>query len=527
MTVEVTPLDVACNLSCTYCYQNPIRDAGNTGGKAYDMELMKAELRRVGQHFTIFGGEPLLVPIEDLEELWRFGLETHHERVAQGSESHGSANGIQTNGALITEAHLDLFQKYNVHVGFSMDGPDELNDARWSGTLDKTREATRRSQWAIEECLKRGIAASLILTLHRGNVGTPDRFARVKEWLRGLESLGMLHARLHNLEIEYPEIKSQLELTDDENIVIFAEFARFEAALAGEKPEGVPSLRFDIYHDIEQALGGSENVTCTWSPCDPYTTAAVHGIDGQGRLSNCQRANKDGVNWVKADTVGKERQFALYNTPQEHGGCQGCRFFLMCKGQCPGTAIDGDWRNRSKDCRLWYTMFEIKEREMLDRGEIPKSVGPDRKQREQAYLEKLWKSTGIPYRMYGHGDHYDGGERPHGDEHGDHYDDARVRQLEEQGIPHGNQHGDHTDNNPEYVRQREQDMRRNMGQVPTERPHGDAPHGDHTDTSPEFGRQPEAQRQTPSEKPHGDAPHGDRPHGDHTDATRLQVQRLK
>ena len=62
------------------------------------------------------------------------------------------------------------------------------------------------------------------------------------------------------------------------------------------------------------------------------------------RSSNCGRTNKDGVDYLKSDHQGYERYIALYNTPHEHGGCKGCRFFLMCKGQCPGTAIDGDWQ---------------------------------------------------------------------------------------------------------------------------------------------------------------------------------------
>lgn len=29
MSVELRPLGVQCNIKCTYCYQNPLRDAGN------------------------------------------------------------------------------------------------------------------------------------------------------------------------------------------------------------------------------------------------------------------------------------------------------------------------------------------------------------------------------------------------------------------------------------------------------------------------------------------------------------------
>ena len=81
------------------CYQNPQRDAGNIP-TAFDVAKMKAGLERAGSNFTIFGGEPLLVPEPVLEELWAFGLERF------------GTNGIQTNGSLISDRHIRLFKQY-------------------------------------------------------------------------------------------------------------------------------------------------------------------------------------------------------------------------------------------------------------------------------------------------------------------------------------------------------------------------------------------------------------------------------
>lgn len=414
MTVEVTPLGVACNLSCTYCYQHPMRDAGNAGAKSYDMEAMKRTLEKTGQPFTVFGGEPLLTPIDDLEELFRFGFELYNKR----SPRIGPPNGVQTNGALITDRHVEIFKKYAVYVGFSMDGPEDLNDARWNGTLEKTREATIRSQTALERILQEKIPSSLILTLHRGNMGTSEKKERVKAWLKDLDSKGLKYARLHILEVDHPSIK-QLEFTGEENSALFLEMAGFEKEL--------PTLRFDVFNDIRKSLQGSTDVTCTWGACDPYTTSGVHGVDGEGNLSNCGRTNKDGVTWLKADDPTHERQLALYYTPQEHGGCQGCRFFLQCKGQCPGTAIDGDWRNKSRDCPTWMSLLEFEERNLLQQGVIPASLSPDRERREKSFLRKM---MGPETEYNNHGDHTDSGCKHCGD-HGD--------------VPHGDSHGDHTD----------------------------------------------------------------------------------
>ena len=113
----------------------------------------------------------------------------------------------------------------------------------------------------------------------------------------------------------------------------------------------------------------------------------MRGVEGFGQKSNCGRTNKDGIDFLKADRTGHERYLALYQTPQEFGGCQGCRFFLMCKGQCPGTALDGDWRNRTEHCDVWMELFEHVEGQLQARGVEPLSRKPERLRVERAMVQ--------------------------------------------------------------------------------------------------------------------------------------------
>lgn len=411
MTVELTPRGELCQLACTYCYQHPVRDGGNVR-TAYDVDAMIAALDRMGQDFTVFGGEALLTPIDVLERVWAFGFARFKK------------NGVQTNGALITDAHVALFRAYAVHVGFSIDGPVEMNDARWAGSLEKTRESTARSQANLDRLLRERIPASLIVTLHALNASRPDLRDRLKAWLGDLAARGLKDVRLHVLEVDHESVRERLALTNTQKIEALLDFDAFERAMGG-------ALVFDIFRDIEKSLQSKRDVTCTWNSCDPYTTPAVQGVDGQGHASNCGRTNKDGVAWLKASTHGRFRQLALYETPREHGGCQGCRFFLMCNGQCPGTAIDGDWRNRSQDCEVYYALFETKERELLARGIQPTSLAPDRPELEAQFLAGVMGS---------------GDAIGHGDEHGDHTDahhDAASNHQDHND--HGDSHEDHGD----------------------------------------------------------------------------------
>ncbi|MFL6335988.1 MAG: hypothetical protein ACJ754_21985 [Pyrinomonadaceae bacterium] len=106
---------------------------------------MKRAVLEEGGPFTLFGGEPLLIPEEDLEDLWAWGLEQF------------GRNSVQTNGTLINEAHVRMFKRHNVRVGISVDGPGELNDVRWSGSLEKTRADTARTEAAIARLCFEGI----------------------------------------------------------------------------------------------------------------------------------------------------------------------------------------------------------------------------------------------------------------------------------------------------------------------------------------------------------------------------------
>jgi uncharacterized protein len=366
MGIELRPLGVACNLACHYCYQNPQREAGNQR-MTYDLEKMKAEALRVGGPFTLFGGEPLLMRFEDLENLFAWGLET----------SGGSS--IQTNGLLIEDRHIDLFRRCKVSVGISIDGPGELNDARWARGLERTRQSTALVESAIERLCREYEPPGLIVTLHKGNA-TADKLPIMAEWMRSLHKLGIRSLRLHLLEVDHTSVRETLALSARENVQALLAFAELQDSL--------PGMYFDLFDEMEALLEGrDQKVGCTWRACDPYTTEAVQGIEGNGQSSNCGRTNKEGVGFIKAKTTGYERYLALYRTPQAENGCQGCRFFLMCKGQCPGTSINGDWRNRTEHCEEWKELFATIERRMILAGKVPLTIQPLRFDLEARHLQ--------------------------------------------------------------------------------------------------------------------------------------------
>jgi uncharacterized protein len=374
MAVELRPFGVACNIACRYCYQNPQRDAGNVR-QSYDLERMFAAVEKEGGPLTLFGGEPLLLPVLDLERIFRWGFGKY------------GRNGLQTNGVLIGDEHVRMFREYNVDVGVSIDGPGELNDLRWNRTLDRTRQDTATVERNIARLCREHRPPGLIITLHRGNAAA-KHLPRMCDWLRSLDALGIQSVRLHALEIDSAAMRAWA-LSDEENARAFLAFAELQPQLR--------TLRLDTFDELERGLLGHDSRTgCVWRSCDPYTTEAVRGVEGNGQLSNCGRTNKDGVDFIKADRAGFERYLALYHTPQGEGGCKGCRFFLMCRGQCPGTAVDGDWRNRSELCGLWKRLFIATEKALILRNETPLSILPVRHRLERQLLARWRSGRNVP-----------------------------------------------------------------------------------------------------------------------------------
>ncbi|KKM00393.1 hypothetical protein LCGC14_1804880 [marine sediment metagenome] len=70
---------------------------------------------------------------------------------------------------------------------------------------------------------------------------------------------------------------------------------------------------------------------------------------------------------------------------------------ITCKGQCPGTAIDGDWRKRRRDCETWKGLLEHFEQVLLEAGETPVTLRPDRDEIEEKMAE--WWAAGRAVRL--------------------------------------------------------------------------------------------------------------------------------
>ncbi len=176
-----------CNLNCDYCYL-PDRALRNE----LDPDLIEPIFRRifespfVGEGFTVcwHAGEPLAVPIAFYEDAF--------ERIAAAARRYARGDvrivqSVQTNAVPINQAWCELFQRYSVQVGVSVDGPAFVHDAH-----RKTRAGAGSHAAAmrgVELLQSNGVPFNVIAVVSEASLDHPDEiFAFFNE--RGMTDVG-------------------------------------------------------------------------------------------------------------------------------------------------------------------------------------------------------------------------------------------------------------------------------------------------------------------------------------------------
>jgi len=133
-----------CNIDCSYCYL-PNRNDKHVMAQSTVTRLF-SELFASGwaaPQLTVIwhAGEPLMAP----PSFYRAAF-AEIERLRPGSVA--LTHSFQTNGMLLDKEWCDLIREWHVSVGVSIDGPQELHDARrktrsGAGTFDRTISGIR------------------------------------------------------------------------------------------------------------------------------------------------------------------------------------------------------------------------------------------------------------------------------------------------------------------------------------------------------------------------------------------------
>lgn len=382
--ISIKPIE--CNGFCASCYEEKIRKSGNF--PKFNFEAVKealegviADLKGNEEVPCLHGGEPLLIPKEQLEEFLMIIFKKFRR------------TSIQTNGLIIDDDHIRLFRKYSTSVGISLDGDNEdLNYGRLNLiniTKEKRRKLTIKVIDNIRKLKENGVNVSVICILRRYNA-VGERLNDLIHFLFRLrDEFGIFSVRVNEVIVYDEERRKEEELTGEE--LGKAWIAIYEAMKTDCRLDWRPPLDF-----INKLLG--KPAVCVLNQCDPWKTSAEICIMGDGAIGGCLHsgATIDGIQALAAERSGVERYEILPQIPQKEGGCLGCYLWLYCNGGCPGAGIDNDWRNRTRFCEGYKMLFEYILRD------------PFFKLKQQE-ISKEMSTSGF----HGHQDWH--GDRPHGD----------------------------------------------------------------------------------------------------------------
>ncbi|MCR5089268.1 MAG: radical SAM protein [Oscillospiraceae bacterium] len=317
---------LSCQAGCKYCF-------GPHCGAMMELETAKEtvrfihsiadELKMTGISVIFHGGEPLLAPYEVWETLLK-GLSDSLAGIPV------SLN-VQSNLWRLDDRFLELFRKFRVSIGTSLDGPEEICDLnRGEGYYGRTMQSVRKAQAASQNV---GAIATL----------TRQTLPHAEEILRFFRDLGInpvLHAavrRLNQGESVGPDAEDLFSLTPEE----------YADAVIGLYPWYVRNRKYfsvsTLDHYCRAVVQGDPGV-CTMQECLGMFLA----ISATGDITSCQRLtgreefrlgsifDRPHMSDLMASAAWKRLEARQEEVSRR---CAGCGWIDVCKGGCYYNAL--------------------------------------------------------------------------------------------------------------------------------------------------------------------------------------------
>lgn len=340
---KITPivhLTNNCNLRCQYCY---IKNNSNlsTSLSSQNIKKLCIAFKKIFEYngfqktrIILHGGEPLLIPADILgmflDEIFKLNKNIQIS--------------IQTNLTLLNEQFCNLFAKYNIKVGFSIDGYNiEQNQFRVDKYGNNTFELVMEKYKFAQ---KNGISLGAILTINRTHIN------------HEVELLDFIQKNQLKCSIRpaYPTSQNNFCLAPYEYAIFFNKM--FDVWYYNENYDSFLIKNFvnevlEIFDQKEcKSCFESKDCSTSFLSIDPngkcYVCNRLYGID-EFYVGNLLNESLDNI-IQKSNSLISPRWLFL-----KESNCKECDIKKFCHGGCPAISYSsfGNYLNQDYFCKSY------------------------------------------------------------------------------------------------------------------------------------------------------------------------------
>lgn len=373
----------ACNLSCSYCYEQHNKDFGRFTVESLKKVYDWMNSRNNGQKkvFQFFGGEPL-IHRKLIEEF----IETHHEELDSNySNYRGTFVSMVTNGLLLKDDFIEFYfgQRDYTHMMISLDTFNSAIDHReiTPPQMEKVKKSIKKCIDVLDDPMRLVIRATL----------SEETSSTMGEFIRELYDLGVRNLVVHPLVLDsrngYISWKEENWLNMRSQI--------FNALESYE----------DLYIKFSEGVGVKEDSNC-------MVGSHMVAIDASGDFSGCYFFTNQKSNGADIAVLGNVMQDKVYvdrykkfqgaykEMFETEEQCRTCNYQDACY-QCPAGNLDTGSRMFRPDdmCQKIVKLYvdfqkdvakKIFMRNVKQRLARLKEIGPKSTTAEIMYFRDIW-----------------------------------------------------------------------------------------------------------------------------------------
>lgn len=330
---------LGCPSKCAYCWSSDVGSPIMSIDTVKDIVAWLREFRNDPVTFTFHGGEPLLAGAD----FYRQALPLLSEEL-----SHIEPNfALQTNLWRLTPELADVLAEYQIPIGSSLDGPQELND------LQRSEGYYERTMKGYELAKSRGLSVQFICTFTSYSV-------QFKEDIFNFFLKNGLTLKLH------PALPSLRSDGPDRWALAPEEYGDLLVFLLDRYLENMEKIEVRNINDYARCVFTGRGTVCTFVDCMENTFA----VGPDGSIYPCYRfvgmpeyvmghvRDRPSQKDLAESAAGQRMRRFKEHVDRE---CKGCRHIRYCRGGCPYNAMapsDGEIKGVDPHCTAYRRIFD-------------------------------------------------------------------------------------------------------------------------------------------------------------------------